>query len=107
MENEMNQQVPVKENVALKIFKQPFCFVGIAAFVLSIVVAIVGTVVNPAPSALINKYGKAFQEQDVDLLSECYSPTVDMEEDELALSIGVYKLFLETEEIKKSERLSI
>lgn len=100
MENEMNQPVQVKENIVLKIVKQPFFIMAVVAFVLSAVVAIVGSAVNPAKSAVIDKYAKAFQEEDVDLLSECYSSTADMEEEELALLIAAHKLVLVGKEIK-------
>lgn len=76
----------------LKIVKQPLFLGGVVAIFCSILIAIVGTVINPSQSNVINKYAKALQNRDGNLLSECYSPQVS--KDELTWMINVYELTL-------------
>lgn len=63
----------------MKLVKQPLFFVGIGAFVCAIAVAVVSMVMNPS-SSLINKYEKAWNEDDEDLLEECFSSDLTNEE---------------------------
>ena len=67
----------------MKFVKQPFFIIGAGAMFAAIVIAVLSSVLNPS-SALINKYEKAWNEEDDDMLEECYSPDLDNEEIALA-----------------------
>lgn len=67
----------------MKFVKQPFFIIGAGAMFVAIVIAILSSVLNPS-SALINKYEKAWNEEDEDLLEECFSSELDDEEIALA-----------------------
>ncbi len=99
MDNELKQETQVKGEDVMKIVKQPLFIAGAAAIVLSIVIAIVGSVINPAQPAVIGKYVKAMENQDAKLLSECFSPTAGVDSNQLAMALGVFKLGLESEQI--------
>lgn len=84
----------------MKLVKQPFFLIGVGAIFCAIIIAVVGTVVNPSSSSLISKYEKAWNEDDEDLFEECFSPDLDNEEVDLALaSIEMMEAWLETLEI--------
>lgn len=107
MDTEMKQDVQEKETDRLKFVKNPLFIAGVAAVVLSVVLAIVGTVVNPSRSAVIDKYREALQNQDVDILEECYSPDAEKSEEELALTIAAYKMLLESQDISEDAEIEI
>ena len=62
----------------MKLVKQPVFLAGIGAIVLAIVLAIVGTVVNPS-SAVVDKFEKAMNKKDAKMLQKCFSPTLSQE----------------------------
>ena len=82
----------------MKLVKQPFFLIGIGAIFCAIIIAVVGTIVNPS-SSLINKYEKAWNEGDEDLFEECFSPDLDSDELELVMGLETMEAFLETLEI--------
>lgn len=85
----------------MKLVKQPFFLIGMGAIVCAIAIALVGTLMNPSNS-LVNKFEKAWNEDDEDLLEECFSPELDEEEIGFAsmefLSVETMLALLEADE---------
>ena len=94
MDNELKKNNSVNVEDVMKIVKQPLFLIGAVAIVLSIVFAIIGSAINPSKPAVISKYEKALRNQDVALLSECYSPTAGVSSEELAYEIASFKFIL-------------
>lgn len=107
MDTEMKQDIQEKGIDGFKLVKSPLFIAGIAALVLSVVFAIVGTVVNPFCPEVIKKYGEALQEQRVKILEDCYSPDVEKSEEELAMTIATYKMLLMSQEISEDAEIEI
>ena len=100
METEIKQEVQEGNKFdIMKLVKQPMLLAGAAAILLAIVIAIVGTVLNPSQPSVVKKYGEALQKQDVSLLSECYSASAGVSNEELSYELAEFKLLLMTKNI--------
>ncbi len=83
----------------MKLVKNPFFIIGVGSVLCAIIIAVVGTLMNPS-SSLINKYEKAWNEDDEDLFEECFSPDLDNDDVESALlRIEMMEAWLETLDI--------
>lgn len=84
----------------MKLVKSPFFLIGVGSIFCAIIIAVVGSFMNPS-SSLINKYEKALNQDDDDLLEECYSEDVDS--DVIDTAFASLKLTLELLELDEDE----
>ncbi len=59
----------------MKLVKQSLFLIGVGSLICAIAIAVISTLVNPH-SAVLNKYEKALNEKDGDLLAECMDPSI-------------------------------
>lgn len=57
----------------MKLLKQPIVWIGAGALVCAIVIAVVSTMLHPT-SSVMDKFEKAINKQDANLLAECINP---------------------------------
>ena len=63
-----------EEHMNLKLVKQPLFFIGVGSFICAIAIAITSTMIKPHYS-VVNKFEKAVNEKNTELLAECISPS--------------------------------